>query len=50
MSKRKYIRIPLPKWEWWQTALTIGFIIVVIKLDPNITLRMLKDILLKRLF
>ncbi len=47
MSKTKHIKIPLPKWKWWQTALILGFIIAVIKLDPNTTLRMLKDILLK---
>ncbi len=29
MSKQKHLKIPIPKWTWWQTTKAIAFIILV---------------------
>ena len=43
----KHIKIPLPKWNWWQTALVLGFIVVVVKSDPNVALEGIKELIKK---
>lgn len=47
MSKPEYIKIPIPKWKWWQTALIIGFVIIVLKSDPNNLAKMAKELVVE---
>lgn len=53
MSKQKNIKIPLPSWNWWQTALFISIIIIAIsiavKLDSNQALELVKEVDVKSL-
>ena len=35
MGKRKYLKIPMPKWTWWQTTIAIFFVILAFRLKPN---------------
>tara|TARA_R110000850_G_scaffold277058_1_gene421791 strand:+ start:511 stop:654 length:144 start_codon:yes stop_codon:yes gene_type:complete len=35
MGKRKYIKIPAPKWRWWQVAIILIVTILAFKTDAN---------------
>jgi len=35
MAKEKYIRIPTPKWTWWQTGIVIVIIIFAFRIKLN---------------
>jgi len=35
MSKRKYIKIPAPKWKWWQVAVILIVVILAVKTDAE---------------
>ncbi len=45
MSKSQYIKVEIPKWNWWQITLMICLIIIISKVDPDNTLELLKEIL-----
>jgi len=45
MGKRKYIKIPLPNWKWWQTALAIMGAILALRAEPLEALRVVKELL-----
>ncbi len=32
MSKSKHLKIPIPKWTWWQTTKAIAIIILAIRI------------------
>ena len=46
MSKIKNIKIPLPSWKWWQTALFISIIIITLKLNPIMVFKAIKEVFL----
>lgn len=46
-SKQRHIKIPLPKWTWWQSALVIAITIIAYKSDPNNGLKIVKELLMK---
>jgi hypothetical protein len=33
MSKQKHLKIPIPKWTWWQTTKTIVLIILASRIE-----------------
>lgn len=33
MSKRKYLKVPMPKWTWWQTIMAIVSIILAFRIN-----------------
>ena len=35
MGKRKYLKIPILKWTWWQTTRAIVFVILAFRLKLN---------------
>tara|TARA_R110000751_G_scaffold184035_1_gene290529 strand:- start:2015 stop:2170 length:156 start_codon:yes stop_codon:yes gene_type:complete len=35
MSKQKHLKIPIPKWTWWQTTKAIALIILVSRIKIN---------------
>ena len=45
MSKNRHIKIPLPKWKWWQTALAMAIAILASKVEPMEALNILKELL-----
>ncbi len=45
MSKNRHIKIPLPKWKWWQTALAMAIAILASKIEPMEALNILKELL-----
>jgi len=47
MSKQKNIKIPLPNWKWWQTALIFSLIIFVFKIEPNNVYSLIKFFIVK---
>jgi hypothetical protein len=36
MGKRKHIKIPLPKWKWWQVAVILVVVILAIQESENL--------------
>lgn len=46
MSKRKNIKIPLPKWNWWQTALIMCILIIALKSEPSSVLKAVKEVVI----
>lgn len=45
MGKNRNIVVPLPKWNWWQTALVASVLVLVNKIEPMEGLAILKELL-----
>jgi hypothetical protein len=46
MGKRKYLKIPILKWTWWQTTKAIVFVILAFRLKlNNETIQLLKELI-----
>lgn len=45
MSKKQFLKIPLPKWTWWQLTIMIVVIIFAMRVDASTATVILKSII-----
>ena len=46
MGKQRYLKIPIPKWNWWQTTIAVFIFIIAYKSDADgKVINLLKEII-----